>query len=100
MKTFIITIFTLILLTSVAFAATYTFTSNSAQEAIITAARTDYNNTNGTSFTNAQYIRFMLRDALKGWRIKYESEDQETMREAYRDADQSTKDQIKALLGR
>ncbi len=80
-------------------AANYSFTSNAAQEALIALARADYNQANGTSFTNLQYIRFVLRDKLSEWEAKFNDEEDESTREAYRKADQATKDQIKTILG-
>ncbi len=80
-------------------AANYSFTSNAAQEALIALARADYNQVNGTSFTNLQYIRFVLRDKLSEWEAKFEDVENESLRERYRNADDTTKAEIKTLLG-
>ena len=99
MRKLVLTVLTVLLLSQVAFAANYSFTSTAAQEALISLARADYNEAKKTSFTNLQYIRFVLRDKLGEWEAKFDEVSNESRRDAYRDADQSTKDEINTLLG-
>ena len=97
------TLFTLLLVLILAqplIAANYSFTSNSRQEAAINEARIRYNQENETNLNNVQYIRLIIRTSVNSYVRQFADEDHTSLRESYRNADQATKDQIKALLGR
>lgn len=79
--------------------ANYNFNSTAAMETIISKATAEYNQVNGQSFTNEQYIKFVLVDKIKGWKFRFADKEHDSLKDVYLAADDSTKAQIRTLLG-
>lgn len=104
MKRIILAVLILGIMATSTFAGTYTITLTTEQEQAIIWAKNRYNASHATDpefvpLTAPQYFMMRINGFVDNYNEQKAIEERKAIEEAYKNAEQAVKDQIKALLG-